>query len=96
MPGKDGTGPRGLNAATGRGWGWRFGAGRRRASGAGAGHGWRHGFYGTGLAGTATKPELATLRQQAAELERALGALTSRIQEMEELEASARSSSGTD
>jgi hypothetical protein len=58
--------------------------GRRRGWGAGGGHGWRHGFSATGLVGSSPESELAALKQQAVELERALAALKSRIQEVEQ------------
>ena len=84
MPGKDGTGPRGMDATAGRGWGRGVAMGRRGGRGAGGGHGWRHGFSATDLVGSSLESELATLKQQAVELERALGALKSRIQEIEQ------------
>ena len=127
MPGRDGTGPRGMNDMTGRGagrcarpgglsqagrgWGRGLGTGQGGGWGAGGGHGWRHRFFATGLAGwqrawsgwtgagvsgPSAQPELGTLRQEAAELERTLGELKSRIREIEQPEGSTTSSPGKD
>ena len=86
MPGRDGTGPRGMGATSGRAAGACAGAGgpgrARHGWGAGAGmgrggsrggHGWRRMFHATGLPGW----------QRAASLEQALDELRTRIDQLE-------------
>ena len=60
--------------------------------GAGGGRGWRHMFRAPVPSVSSPEAELPALKQQASDLERALGALQARIQELEQLEGEASSS----
>ena len=100
MPGGDGTGPMGMGPMTGRAAGYCAGypapgymnpAGR----GWGRGHGWRHGYWATGLPGWARagygieitpKQEADILKNEAKALKEQLEDIQSRIETLEKVQ----------
>jgi hypothetical protein len=96
MPGRDGTGPRGLGALTGRGAGpcsgastpgflpgRGFGPGFGPGRGAG-GAGWRHRFFATGLPGWMRFGEKQALKNQAEALQSELDFIKKRLEDIED------------
>lgn len=98
MPGRDGTGPMGLGAFTGRGAGTcadpsrpgvppgrAFGAGFGRGRGAGAKvAGWRHCFFATGVPGWMRFGEKKALEHQAEVLQSELDLIRKRLEDIED------------
>jgi Family of unknown function (DUF5320) len=97
MPGRDGTGPRGLGPLTGRGAGScagaaapgflpgrGFGAGSGRGSGTVVrGGGWRHCFFATGVPGWMRFGEKEALKHQAETLQSELAFIKKRLEDIE-------------